>query len=127
MNRTTLILAGIVLALAVAILVFGPAACNAIRGQKAQTRVTTGQLEATHESATDALGAAGNVAANEAAGADLSRTNSEEIHNAKGADVHVAPAVNAAGVRAICRRKSAAHDPKCVVQHAPPAKLENAR
>jgi hypothetical protein len=120
MTRTRIIVAVLVIALVVIILGSGITACQKIISQKAQIRVTSGQLGASQASGTDAVNTAGNVAANEAATADLTRTNEEDIRNAKGADVGVDPAVRAAGVRAFCRRRSAANDPKCRVQQPAP-------
>lgn len=120
MTRTRIIIAVIVIALIVITLGSGITACQKIMSQKAQNRITSGQLGASQASGTDAVNTAGNVAANEAATADLTRTNEVEIRDAKGADAAIDPAVRAAGVRAFCRRRSAAHDPKCSVQHVAP-------
>lgn len=107
-------------ALVVALLIFGPAACNSIRSQKAQNRMTTGQLGAAHESGADAVNTVGNEASNEAASADLTRSNEKEIRDAQGASDRVNPYVRSVGLRAFCRRQSTAGDPKCRVQQPAP-------
>lgn len=86
-----------------------------------QAKVNAGQLGAFQKSAVDATNTIGSVTGNQAAGVEIGRQNEEEIRNAKGADVRVDPAANAAGLHALCRRASHAHDPACRVQqpHTP--------
>ncbi len=103
-----------------AVITFGPAACNRIRGLEAQSKVDRGQHGALVNSASDAVNTVGNVSANQAGGEDLTRRNTEEIQHAKGADTRLDPELDAAFVRAACRRASAAHDPKCRVQQPHP-------
>lgn len=105
----------------------GPAACNRIRGLEAQTKVDQGQSNAFHASAGDAVSTVSNVATNQAASEDLTRRNTEEITHAKGADTRLDPELNAAFVRAACRRASAAHDPKCGLQHIDPGGVAGRR
>lgn len=83
--------------------------------QAAQSGVDQGQHGALQQSAADAVNTQGAVNANTMASEDLTRRNAEEIRNAKGADAAVDPAVRDAGLRALCRRPSAAHDPACRV------------
>jgi hypothetical protein len=82
--------------------------------EKKAAQVEAAQSGATIESAKDAIGVQGNVAANEAAGADLTRTNAEEIHHAKGADQAVDPAVRDAGLASLCRRASYRASKRCL-------------
>lgn len=98
----------------------GPAACNRIGGLETQVKVDSGQHGALVNSVHDATGTISNVSADEANGVRIGRTNEEEIRNAKGADMRVDPGANAAGLRALCRRSSHAHDPACRVQQPHP-------
>jgi hypothetical protein len=85
-----------------------------VDAEKKAAQVEAAQSGATIESAKDAIGVQGNVAANEAAGADLTRTNAEEIHHAKGADQAVDPAVRDAGLASLCRRASYRASKRCL-------------
>lgn len=95
--------------------------CQQSAQHAAESRLQQGQMGALSNSAQDALATQGNVAANATASEDLSRTNAEEIRNAKGADARVDPAANAAGLRALCRRAAYRDSPKCRVRdpHTP--------
>ena len=117
MSSTTvrLVVAGLIGLLLLSIVIFGPAACQRIRSLTAQSKVERGQSGAFHNSAADAINTVGDVAANQAETAAVSRQNEEEIRNAKGADQRVDPAANAAGLRALCKRRSHRDDPACRV------------
>lgn len=99
----------------VMLFIWGPAACNKIRGLEQQTKIDRGQIEASHQSGSDAVNTVGTVASNQMQSEDLTRSNEKEIRNAQGANDAVNPAVRDAGLRALCRRKASAHDPKCRV------------
>lgn len=83
------------------------------RSQAAQSRVEASQAQAAHDSAAEAINAVAASGAREAASDELTRTNEEEIRNAKGANAPVDPASRDAGLRALCRRAAYSDDPKC--------------
>lgn len=89
------------------------------RDAKTEARLGRNQAEAAAQSGSDAVNTVGKAGEREAASNDLTRTNSEEIHNAEGADARVAPAADAAGRASLCRRSAYRNDPKCL-QHANP-------
>jgi hypothetical protein len=95
--------------------------CRDSAGITEQAKINGGQLGAFQNSAVDANNTISGVTANQAAGVELGRQNEEEIRHAKGSDQPVDPAANAAGLHALCRRASHAHDPACRVQqpHTP--------
>lgn len=87
--------------------------CQQSRQQAAQSRVDDGQHDALANSARDAIGTVSNVAGNEAAGVTIGRQNEEAIRHAQGSDARVDPVANAAGLRALCRRRSHQNDAIC--------------
>ena len=89
------------------------------RQQAAQSKVDRGQAGAARESAAEAVNTISDVAANQSASEDLTRSNEREIRNAEGASDRVNPDVGAAGVRAICRRAASRNDPKCRMLQPP--------
>lgn len=115
------LLGAIVLGILILLLVTcGPAACNKIRSLQAQSRINEGQQGALRNSAADAINTQGTINQNALASEELSRTNAEEIRNAKGANATIDPELDAAIVRAFCRRRASAHDPKCRMQQPHP-------
>lgn len=103
------------------VIIFGGLrACQEFRNVKAQSKVDRGQAGAFRNSASDAVDTIGDVSSNQAAGVEIGRRNEEEIRNAKGADQRVDPAANAAGLRALCRRRSHRDDPACRVRQPDP-------
>lgn len=112
---TKTILAIVIAALAAIILaIWGFNAWRASSADAAQGRVDKNQTKAAQASATDAVATVGSAVSNEAASANLTRTNELEIRNAKGADAAVDPAVRDAGLASLCKRAASQHDPKCV-------------
>ena len=111
MTRSRLIGAAVVLALVVFLLLWGPAACNAIRSLTVQNRVNQGQSDALTNSARDAIGTQGDVAGNATASEDTTRSNERNIRDAKGADAQVDPAVRDAGFASLCKRPSFRNSP----------------
>lgn len=89
-------------------------------GLVAQSKIDQGQSGAFHNSAAEAINAQGAVNQNAVASETLSRTNEEEIRHAKGADARLDPELDAALVRAFCRRAASRNDPKCRVQQPHP-------
>lgn len=108
-----------VIALAVLILLFGPAACNKFRSMADQSRIERSQSQAAQNSAADAIGTVSNAGEREAASEDLTRSNEREIRNAPGANDPVNPAARDAGLRALCLRNAYRDQPKCRVFSAP--------
>lgn len=89
------------------------------RTAAAESRLQQGQTEALSNSAKDAIATEGAAAAQERASEDLTRTNQEEIRNAKGADAAVNPAARDAGLRAVCRRAAYRDSQRCRLLAAP--------
>ncbi len=79
----------------------------------AEARLAKNQAEAARESGSDAVETVGAAGKREADSVDLTRTNSEEIRNAQGADAAVDPAARDAGLTALCRRASYKNNPRC--------------
>lgn len=109
-----------VVVLVVLILLFGPAACNAIRGRDAQIKVDNAQHGALLNSAVDALNTQAAVSQNTVASQEVSRENERNIRNAEGSNQRVDPRANAAGLSGLCRRASHRNDPACRVQQPNP-------
>lgn len=99
------------------------------RGQAAQARVERAQGKAASQSAKDAIGTVVASGEREAASEQLTRTNSEEIRDAKGADVRVDPAANLAGMRSLCRRDAYRSSERCRVfqPHSPDMETRGGR
>lgn len=119
MKRNLILMAGAAL-LILFLALWGPAACQKMRSQEAQSKVDSAQSGAFRNSAADAINTQSAVNQRERESESLSRSNEEEIRNAKGADQRVDPAANAAGLRALCRRPSRRNDPACRVQQPDP-------
>lgn len=118
MSRT-LIMAAVILGLVGLILMFGPAACNKIRSQAAQSRLNEAQTGALGNSAADAVATQGAANKREAESQDLTRSNEKEIRNAEGASDPVNPAARDAGLRSLCRRAAYSNSERCRVFAAP--------
>lgn len=107
--------------LAVLVLVLGVLqvrSCQHDRRQAAESRLKDGQAGAAIESGRDAIATQGAAAKRETAAEELTRTNSEEIHNAEGANVQIPPAVTAAGLRSLCRRAAYSSSERCRMLNA---------
>jgi hypothetical protein len=87
---------------------------------KTEIKVGTAQAGAAQASGVDAVNTVGNTMTNDTAVDAVTRSNDNAIDHASKNTVAVDPAVAAAGVLALCARKSyrAAH-PSCVQQPAP--------
>jgi Flp pilus assembly protein TadB len=83
------------------------------RSQGSQARVEHAQTEALSNSANDAVGTVARSGEASAASEALTRSNEQEIRNAKGADAPVDPAARDAGLRSLCRRAAYRDSPKC--------------
>lgn len=95
-------------------LVFAVRSCQSARTAKTAEKLATGQADAAVKSGADAVNTIGNRMEAEAAGDQLTRENTDEIHKADGADAAVANGVRDAGLRALCRRPAYRRDPKCL-------------
>ena len=107
-----MIIALIGIALVVALLLLGPAACRKWQNAGAQSRVNTGQASAAQETGRDAIGTVSNRAASDADSEALSRANADRIRAAKDAATR-APEADFAGRTSLCKRPSYANDPQC--------------
>jgi hypothetical protein len=111
----------VVIALLVAAVIFGgPAACSKMRSMAAQGRMDRSQGEAHANSSADAVNTVAASGEASAASEALTRSNEEEIRNAKGSNQAVDPAARNAGLASLCRRAAYRDDPKCRVQLAHP-------
>ena len=90
--------------------------CEERRALGDQKKIERGQTGAVIESGMDASNVQANVATNDAASAELGRSNEKEIRDAKGSDVAVAPDAQSAGLRSLCRRAAYRDRPECRMQ-----------
>lgn len=126
MNRKLIglaILAAVILLLAL----WGPAACQKMRSQQAQSKLDRAQSDAFQNSAGDAVNTQSAVNQREREAEDLTRANDKEIRNAEGAGDRVNPGVRDAGLQSLCRRKAYRDSERCRVLRAPPARVEARR
>lgn len=100
----------IVLILAVGLFV---RSCDQRRSRAAQERVEDSQARAASNSAADAIATVSNSAAADRASEDLTRANDRDIRAAEGANVPVGAGVNAAGLKALCKRQTYRDSPRC--------------
>ena len=113
-------IAGIIFAIfLLAVLTFGVTQCQKRQSQGSQSRVERSQAGAASNSAADAIGTVARSGEAERASEDLSRSNSEEIRNAQGANERVGAGVNAAGLRSLCSRSAYRDDSRCKLFKAP--------
>lgn len=111
---TPRIIAGLIgIALIVALVIFGPAACSKIRSLQAQSRMNQEQGAAFTNSATDAVETTGAVGARDARSEELTDENKRDIMAADGAGDKINPALNRAGRVALCKRVAYQNDPQC--------------
>jgi hypothetical protein len=75
--------------------------------------VERSQGEAATNSAADAINAVTGVGSNQAASEELGRANERDIRAADGASTKIGAGVNAAGLKALCKRAAYRDDPKC--------------
>jgi len=119
MTRARIIIAAVTAAIVVFLLLWGPAACQRMRSQGAQSKVDQAQSGAQRNSAADAISTQGQVNQNETVSRDLDRTNQEEIRNAEGASDPVRKPVADAGLHALCRREAYRDSERCRLLRAP--------
>lgn len=100
--RLIAIVAGV--AIVIAALLWGPAACQKMRSQVAQAKVDRAQGDAFSNSVTDGITVQSNRNQEERASEDVGRTNQEDIRHAEASGN--AAAVTAAGFRSLCKRAS---------------------
>ncbi len=110
-HRLTLGVLGIILILA--LVAFGTSQCSKRRDAASQARMDAAQGQAASESGRDAIGTVARSGEAAAASEELTRANEQAIRNATGADDRVNLAVHVAGLKALCRRKAFADDPRC--------------
>ncbi len=89
-------------------------------GKAAQTEATIAgnRADAASQSGSDAVQTVGDQAAGETAIDDLTRSNSNEIRSADGADAPVSSDLRGAGMRSLCRRAAYRDSEKCLQQPA---------
>lgn len=92
--------------------------CSQERTAKVETKLATGQAQASLQSGQDAVATTGTVESNSSAGDALTKENHDAIQNAQGANAPVAAPVGDAFIASLCRRAAYRRDPKCL-QHPP--------
>lgn len=93
--------------------------CQQSAQHAVENDLNKGQMGALTNSAADAVNTQGAANARERASEDLTRSNEREIRNAQGADTAVGSDLNAAGLRAQCRRAAYRHTERCRLLRAP--------
>lgn len=105
----------VLILIVVALVLFGTSQCSKRRSLDAQSKVTQGQGDAFHNSASDAINTQGGVSQRQGQSDDLTRSNEKDIRNAPGSNAPVDPAARDAGLRALCKRTAYRDNPKCRV------------
>lgn len=112
-TRTIVVILGIIL---IAVLAYAVPSCMEKRRSAAtQARVEVGQKGAALDSAKDAIDVTARSGERETASEAMTADNARDIRGAEGARERVQAPVDAAGRRALCRRKAYENDPKCAV------------
>ena len=114
--RTLALIAGLIALTLLALYV--PSCLQKQRSRAAQARMNTAQGEAAVASGKDASEAQASVNSNEVASETLGRENERAIRDAEGSTAVVAAPANAAGMRALCSRKSYANTERCRLLNA---------
>jgi hypothetical protein len=114
-------------ALALLILLAGPASCRKQARLAAEARAAAEQRTAGAASGRDAVATAGAAAARERASDELAQANHKEIDDADGADVAVGGDVTRAGLDGLCRRAAYRDSERCRVRGADPRRVEGWR
>jgi hypothetical protein len=104
--KRNIILMAMVAGLILFLALWGPAACQKMRSQQAQSKLDRAQGDAFENSAADAINTQGAANVRERESEDVSRSNREDIRNAKGSDAAVDPAARDAAFRGLCKRAS---------------------
>ena len=107
MNRTTLILAAVIVALVVLAALFGPSACTSYFSAKKQAEVSKGQAGAAIDSGAEAMNTISGVEQNAA----ITRETVKEAQH----EIEQAPAGNSndAADRAACRLRAYINSERC--------------
>ena len=114
------------IALVIAAVVFGVSQCSKARNAAREADLSGDQAGAVADSAADAVGTVGAVGSRAGASDRITMENDDDIRNAEGADRSVAPAVDAAGRRSLCRRAAYSGSAECL-RLAAPAGVEGRR
>ena len=112
----------VLMALVAAALLFGilqVRSCQQNKQRVAEAKVERKQNKATLESAKDSIATQGEAQKREQAAAELGAANEKEIQNAEGADIPIPAAVNAARMRAVCKREANRDRDSCRVFRTP--------
>lgn len=89
------------------------------RTAKVETKLATGQAQASLQSGQDAVQTTGSVEANSSAVDLQTKENADAIQNTEGAGAPVAPAVRDIGIASLCRHPAHRRDPKCLQLASP--------
>lgn len=107
------IVAGAIVVALIALLLFLHQ-CSTARTAKTETKLATGQAQASLQSGQDAVQTTGTVEANSSAADLQTKGNADAIRNTEGASAPVAPAVRDIGIASLCRHPAHRRDPKCL-------------
>lgn len=94
--------------------------CQQSAQHAAENDLNKGQQGALTNSAADAVNTQGAANQRERESEDLTRSNEREIRNANGAGTAVDPDLNAAGLRALCRREANRNSERCRLLRSAP-------
>ena len=109
----------VLIALVIAAVVFGVSQCSKARHAGREADLSGDQAGAVADSAADAVGTVGAVGSRAGASDTITMENDDDIRKAEGADAPVAPAVDAAGRRSLCRRAAYSGSAECLRLVAP--------
>ena len=110
----------IFIGLILVVLIFGVSQYRDARSSRQETRLSESQAEAVSDSAVDAIGSVGGLHSRDTRSDELTRENSNAIHNAPGADAPVDRRATDAGLDSLCRRPAYRGSEFCLQRSAAP-------
>ena len=119
MSRTLSIVIGVLALAAIIVSLLLLDQCRATKSAKVETKLATGQAEASMISGSDAVTTIGNRMEADAATDQLTRENEDAIRHADGAAAPVAAPARDAGLASLCRRAAYRGKPECVQRTRP--------
>ena len=109
----------VLIAVAVAALLFGLSQCGKARHAGREADLSGDQAGAVADSAADAVGTVSAVGSRASDSDTITMENDNDIRTSEGADASVAPTVDAAGRRSLCRRAAYSGSAECLRLVAP--------
>ena len=110
------VITGVALAIAI---VYAGLQWDAARKAKWEARLSDAQGQAASQSGADAVGTVGAVAGRSSDTEQITRENSDAIHNAPGADAPVDHRATGAGLDSLCRRAAYRGSEQCLQRATP--------